>query len=126
MSVILVVVSDPTLSCGSLLCLGGWGEGPSSHLPPRDPPRFLWESNSQREREVVSSADFHSGRRERESGGGWGGGGVPAIDPNVGGVLTIYTNNPGENLVQKFKTIRFDVVGERPAQSIPNSALQIE
>lgn len=118
MSVILVVVSDPTLSCGSLVCLGGWGEGPSSHLPPRDPPRFLWESNSQREREVVSS-DFQSGRRER-------GGRVPAIDPNVGGVLTIYTNNPGENLVQKFKTIRFDVVGERPAQSIPNSALQIE
>ena len=59
---------------------------------------------------------------EREGGGGR----VPAIDPNVGGVLTIYTNNPGENLVQKFKTIRFDVVGERPAQSIPNSALQIE
>ena len=67
------------------------------------------------------------GERERVVGeGGGGGGGVPAIDPNVGGVLTIYTNNPGENLVQKFKTIRFDVVGERPAQSIPNSALQIE
>lgn len=66
-------------------------------------------------------------RKERERGEGGGGGGrVPAIDPNVGGVLTIYTNNLGENLVQKFKTIRFDVVGERPAQSIPNSALQIE
>ena len=41
-----------------------------------------------------------------------------AIDPNVGGVLTIYTNNPGENRVQKHKTLRFDVVGERPAVSL--------
>ena len=41
--------------------------------------------------------------------------GPSAIDPNVGGVLTIYTNNPSENVVQKHKTIRFYVVGERAA-----------
>ena len=28
---------------------------------------------------------------------------------------TIYTNHPGENLVQKHKTIKIDVVGEQPA-----------
>ena len=42
-----------------------------------------------------------------------------AIDPNVGGVLTIYTNHPGGNLVQKHKTIRFAVVGERAATKYP-------
>ena len=31
------------------------------------------------------------------------------------GVLTIYTNHPGGNLVHKYKTIKFDVVVERPA-----------
>ena len=31
------------------------------------------------------------------------------------GVLTIYTNHPGGNLVHKHKTIIFDVGGERPA-----------
>ena len=115
MSVILVVVSDPTLSCGSLLCLGGWGEGPSSHFPPRDPPRFSWEFPAGKRSCLLRRLPL---RKEREDGEG----GPPAIDPNDGGprVLTIYTNNPGENLVQKHKTIRFDVV----AQSIPNSALQ--
>ena len=39
--------------------------------------------------------------------------GPPSIDPNVGGLLTIYTNHPVENLAQKTKTIKFDVVGER-------------
>ena len=84
---------SPSLSSVSL-GLGGWGEGPSSHLPPR------------------SSADFHTGRKvlrkKRERG-------PSAIDPNVGGVLTIYTNHPVGNLVQKDKTIRFDEVGERAA-----------
>ena len=32
-----------------------------------------------------------------------------------GYMLTIYTNHPGENRVQKHKTIQFDVVGKRPA-----------
>ena len=31
------------------------------------------------------------------------------------GVLNIYTNHPVRNLVRKHKTIKFDVVGERPA-----------
>ena len=44
--------------------------------------------------------------------------GSPAIDPNVGGVLTIYTT-AGGNLVQKHKTIRFAVVGERAATKYP-------
>ena len=73
-------------------------------------------------KEKLSPAQTSTPEGERERWGG-GGGGVPAIDPNVGGVLTIYTNNPGENLVQKHKNITFDVVGERPAQSIPKSAL---
>ena len=29
-------------------------------------------------------------------------------------VLTIYMNHPGENLLHKNKSIKFDVVGERP------------
>ena len=51
------------------------------------------------------------------------------------GILTIYTNHPSENLVQKHKTIKFDVVGELPTKrytqnkvsprrSIPKSAEQ--
>ena len=32
------------------------------------------------------------------------------------GILTIYTNHPSENLVQKHKTIKFDVVGELPTK----------
>ena len=31
------------------------------------------------------------------------------------GVLTIYTNHPGENVVHKYKTIKFDVVVQRSA-----------
>ena len=31
-------------------------------------------------------------------------------------MLTIYTNHPGGNLVYENKTIKFDVVGERPAK----------
>ena len=31
------------------------------------------------------------------------------------GVLTIYTNHPGGNLVHKHKTIKFDMGKERPA-----------
>ena len=31
------------------------------------------------------------------------------------GVLTIYTNHPGGNLLHKHKTVKFDVVGEQPA-----------
>ena len=31
------------------------------------------------------------------------------------GYITIYTNRPAENVVQKHKTIKSDVVGERPA-----------
>ena len=31
------------------------------------------------------------------------------------GVLTIYTNHPGGNLVRKHKTVRVDEVGERTA-----------
>ena len=31
------------------------------------------------------------------------------------GVLTIYTSHPGKNLLHKHMTIKFDVVGERPA-----------
>ena len=45
--------------------------------------------------------------------------GPPAIDPNVGGVLIIYINHPAGNLVQKHKTVRFDVVGEQPATKYP-------
>ena len=32
-----------------------------------------------------------------------------------GYMLTIYTNHPGENRVQKHKSIKFDVVAKRPA-----------
>ena len=32
------------------------------------------------------------------------------------GILTIYTNHPSENLVQKHKTIKFDLVGELPTK----------
>ena len=50
-------------------------------------------------------------------------------------ILTIYTNHPSENLVQKHKTIKFDVVRElptkkytqnkvSPCRSIPKSAEQ--
>ena len=45
--------------------------------------------------------------------------GPPAMDPNVGGVLTTYINHPAGNLVQKHKTVRFDVVGEQPATKYP-------
>ena len=45
--------------------------------------------------------------------------GPPAIDPNFGGVLIIYINHPAGNLVQKHKTVRFDVVGEQPATKYP-------
>ena len=31
------------------------------------------------------------------------------------GMLTIYANNPGGNLVHKHKTLKFDAVAERPA-----------
>ena len=31
------------------------------------------------------------------------------------GVLTIYTNHPGRNLVHEYKTIKFDVVEEQSA-----------
>ena len=40
------------------------------------------------------------------------------------GVVTIYTNNPGGNLAHKHKTIKFDVVGERPAMEYIKSAEQ--
>ena len=54
--------------------------------------------------------------------------GPSAIDPNVGGGLTIYTNHPGGNLVQKHKTITFDVVGERAASYIvsPNQRYRLQ
>ena len=45
--------------------------------------------------------------------------GPPAIDANVGGVLAIYINPPTGNLVQKHKTLRFDVVGEQTATKYP-------
>ena len=32
-----------------------------------------------------------------------------------GGLPFVNMSNPGENLVHKHKTIKFDVVGERPA-----------
>ena len=41
-------------------------------------------------------------------------------------VVTIYTNHPGGNHVYKHKTIKFDLMGERPAKIIPESAQQIK
>ena len=39
---------------------------------------------------------------------------------NVMRVLTINTDNPGGNLVQKYKTIKFNLVGEQPAAKYPH------
>jgi len=39
-------------------------------------------------------------------------------------LITIYTNHPGGNHGHKYKTIRFDLMGERPAKIIPKSAQQ--
>ena len=41
-------------------------------------------------------------------------------------MVTIYTNHPGGNHVYKHKTIKFDLMGERPAKIIPKSAQQIK
>ena len=38
-----------------------------------------------------------------------------AIWHNKDWIFTIYTNHPGKNLLHKHKTLKFDVVGERPA-----------
>ena len=35
-----------------------------------------------------------------------------------GHVITIYTNQPGGNLVHKLKAVKFDVVREQPATTI--------
>ena len=35
--------------------------------------------------------------------------------PQNPGVLTIYKNHPGGNFVRKYKTIKFDLVGEQTA-----------
>ena len=43
---------------------------------------------------------------------------------NVIRLLSINTDNPGGNLMQKHKTIKFNVVGEQPATKYPKSALQ--
>ena len=37
-------------------------------------------------------------------------------------VVTIYTDHSGENHVHKHKTIKFDLMGERPAKILPKSA----
>ena len=64
---------------------------------------------------IVSPSNFTAEERERFPSNRF---------QNVIRVLTIKTDNPGGNLVQKHKTIKFNVVGEQPATKYPKSALQ--
>ena len=60
---------------------------------------------------IVSPSNFTGKERERLPGN---------RSQNVMRVLTINTDNPGGNLVQKYKTIKFNLVGEQPAAKYPH------
>ena len=59
---------------------------------------------------IVSPSNFTPEERERFPSKGF---------QNVIRLLAINTDNPGGNLVQKHKTIKFNVVGEQTATKYP-------